>query len=69
MNYLTRMRRRIFGPSEAELVCWEAYQVVGDLLYKAGLFDTDQADKILDNLAECRLVHDDVLPWPAVEGS
>lgn len=44
-------------------VCAEAYQVVGVLLNDLGIFETERADKILDNLSEARLVHQDVLPW------
>jgi hypothetical protein len=54
-------------PSEAELVCAEAYQVVGCLLDQLGLFESEQGQKILDNLSEARMVHQDVLPWAAVE--
>lgn len=50
-------------PSEAEMVCAEAYQVVGCLLSDLGLFETEPARKILDNLSEARMVHQDVLPW------
>lgn len=50
-------------PSEAEMVCAEAYQVVGCLLSDLGLFETEAARKILDNLSEARRVHQDVLPW------
>lgn len=51
--------------SEAAEVCAEAYQVVGSLLSDVGMFGTEQGDKILDNLLACRMVHKDVLPWPA----
>lgn len=44
-------------------VCAQAYQVVGCLLHDLGVFGTERADKILDNLSEGRIVHDDVLPW------
>ena len=50
---------------EAAEVCAEAYQVVGSLLSDLGQFDTERADKILDNLSQHRKVHDDVLPWPS----
>lgn len=50
---------------EAATVCGEAYQVVGSLLSDLGVFDTPEAEKILDNLSEHRLVHNDVLPWPS----
>ena len=51
--------------SEAEQVCAQAYQVVGSLLDDLGQFDSEMGNKILDNLAEARMVHDDVLPWPS----
>lgn len=51
----------------AEEVCAEAYQVVGSLLSDLGIFETDRAEKILDNLSQARLVHDNVLPWQSVE--
>lgn len=54
-------------PSEAEMVCAEAYQVVGCLLSDLGLFETEQARKILDNLSEARRVHQDVLPWESAQ--
>lgn len=46
-------------------VCAEAYQVVGSLLSDLGAFETPKAEKILDNLSQMRMVHDDVLPWPS----
>jgi Lar family restriction alleviation protein len=52
-------------PREAEQVCAEAYQVVGSLLSDLGKFDTPEAEKILDNLSQAKLVHKDVLPWPS----
>jgi hypothetical protein len=52
-------------PKEAEQVCAEAYQVVGSLLSDLGKFDTPEAEKILDNLSQAKLVHKDVLPWPS----
>src|SRR5262245_59331042 len=52
-------------PTQAELVCAEAYQVVGSLLADVGQFDSEAAQKVLDNLSEARMVHDDVLPWPS----
>jgi hypothetical protein len=54
---------------ELERICAEAYQVVGSLLSDLGKFDTPEAGKILDNLSQCRLVHDDVLPWPSYESA
>ncbi len=49
----------------AVAVCAEAYQVVGSMLSDLGQFETDRAEKILDNLSQARMVHDDVLPWPS----
>ncbi|MBT2322564.1 hypothetical protein J7E62_09420 [Variovorax paradoxus] len=53
-------------PSEATLVCYEAYQVVGSLLSDIGQFHTDSASKILDNLSQAKLMHKDVLPWASL---
>lgn len=50
-------------PHPAELVCAQAYQVVGVLLDAVGMFDTDKGTHILDNLSEAQVVHDDVLPF------
>jgi hypothetical protein len=52
---------------QVEQVCGEAYQVAGVLLSDTGQFDTDHGNKILDNLSQMRMVHDDVLPWESVE--
>ncbi|WP_143694618.1 hypothetical protein [Variovorax sp. JS1663] len=51
-------------PSEAQLVCYEAYQVVGSMLSDLRQFGSEIGDKILDNLSAAKLVHKDVLPWP-----
>lgn len=50
---------------EVKTVCAQAYQVMGVLLSDAGRLDSPEAVKILDNLAEQRLRHTDVLPWAA----
>ena len=55
----------MYGDGGAAQVCGEAYQVVGSLLEDLGIFDTPQAVKILDNLAQAKQVHADVLPWPS----
>ena len=47
------------------LLCAEAYQVVGSLLSDLGQFDTEKGRKVLDNLSQGCVVHDDVLPWPS----
>ena len=52
---------------EAAEVCGEAYQVVGSLLSDLGIFETERARKILDNLSQHRMVHRDVLPWESCE--
>lgn len=57
----------IYAETEAKTVCAEAYQVVGSLLSDLGQFESDIGQKILDNLHEFRMVHDDVLPWPSFE--
>lgn len=51
--------------TQAELVCWEAYNVVGSLLIDLNKHDTPEAERILDNLSQARKVHDNVLPWPS----
>lgn len=51
---------------EMREVLAEAYQVVGCLLSDLDIFHEDRATKILDNLNEGRLVHQDVLPWESV---
>jgi hypothetical protein len=48
---------------ELEEVCAESYQVVGMLADMAGVFETEAVSAALDNLAEARLVHTDVLPF------
>lgn len=50
---------------ELRTICAEAYQVVGSLLSDLGKFNMPEAEKILDNLSQQRLVHNDVLPWPS----
>lgn len=59
---LVQLREAVKYPEAAE-VCAEAYQVVGVLLDALDLFDTPEGEKILDNLSEHRMVHNDVLPW------
>lgn len=51
---------------ELEEVCGEAYQVVGCLLDDLGDFNSDRAEKILDNLSLARMKHKDVLPWESI---
>nr|WP_230847442.1 hypothetical protein [Pluralibacter gergoviae] len=49
-------------------VCAEAYQVVGVMAEALGVFDDAAVQKVMDNLAQQKLVHCDVLPFslPAV---
>ena len=51
--------------SDAEQVCYEAYQVVGSMLEDLGQFGSGRSWKVLDNLNQAKKVHDDVLPWPS----
>ena len=66
---LRKIRRQERPHSEAALVCYEAYQVVGSLLSDLGKFGTPEGDKILDNLSQARRIHLDVLPWASYEQS
>jgi hypothetical protein len=59
-----KLLRRI---DELKTVCAESYQVVGSLLSDLGLFETDEAERVLDNLAAAKPVHGNVLPWPSFE--
>lgn len=53
---------------ELETICAEAYQCVAVLAIAANEFeDNPQVIKLLDNLCEARLVHDDVLPFSVKE--
>ena len=60
-------RDRFKRITDAELVCAEAYQVVGSLLDDLGAFESECADKILDNLASAKMLHTDVLPWNKIQ--
>lgn len=42
----------------------DAYQIIGHLLYVAGLFDTPEGQRVLDYFAAELEVCDDFLPWP-----
>lgn len=66
LPYSQEIAERLEYP-EAARVCAEAYQAVGSMLSDLGQFDTPHGEKLLDNLSEHRLVHDDVLPWPSFE--
>ncbi|WP_227013087.1 hypothetical protein [Enterobacter cloacae complex sp. P47BA] len=44
-------------------VCAEAYQVVGVMAEALGVFDDAAIQKVMDNLAQQKLVHCDVLPF------
>lgn len=64
IDEIERLRAR-----EEELcsICAMAYQVVGSMLSDLGQFGAGVGIKILDNLSQQKLVHDDVLPWPSFE--
>lgn len=49
--------------TELEEICAEAYQVVGVLAYKGGVFNTLPVIKILDNLSASQMIHKDILPF------
>ena len=66
LPYSQEIAERLKYP-EAALVCAETYQAVGSMLSDLGQFDAPHGEKLLDNLSEHRLVHDDVLPWPSFE--
>jgi hypothetical protein len=58
------------GRSEAEQVCHETYAAIGTILFDLAESGHPQAEKLLDNLSEARLVHKDVLPFadnPAIK--
>lgn len=50
---------------ELQMICAEAYQVVGTLSYEAGRFDEEKTIKLLDNLSQHKMIHEDVLPYPS----
>lgn len=49
----------------SERLLGEAYQVIAALAIDCGRFDDRHVINALDNLAELRSVHDDVLPFPS----
>lgn len=56
------------APDEAKLVCYETYAALGAFLMDLAEKGHPQAEKLLDNLSEARLVHADVLPFADVAG-
>ncbi|VAE94193.1 hypothetical protein [Enterobacter hormaechei] len=50
-------------PDDLPTVCAEAYQVVGVMAEALGVFDDAAIQKVMDNLAQQKLVHCDVLPF------
>lgn len=48
---------------EKEETLAEAYVIVGNLLIETGLFDHPNSQKLLDMLAEQKVIHKDLLPW------
>ncbi|EEU9533588.1 hypothetical protein FXI37_03830 [Escherichia coli] len=60
--------RALKEAEELEQVCAEAYQVVALLADACGVFETSEGvSKMLDNLSECRMVHNDILPFSVDE--
>lgn len=53
--------------AELEVLCAEAYQVIGILADEAGVFNTLPVIKILDNLSASQMIHKDVLPFTLEE--
>ena len=51
---------------ELERVCRELYQVIGSLANYAGVFDHPDVIRAMDNAADSRLTHKNLLPWPHV---
>lgn len=60
------IRQLLHVRKEKEKICAQAYQVVGSLLNDLGVVNTPEAEKILDNLSQSCVVHDDVLPWESI---
>jgi hypothetical protein len=45
-------------------ICIESYQVVSALAFKLGIFESSvKIGEVLDNLSQCKLIHDDILPF------
>jgi Lar family restriction alleviation protein len=62
-------RAALAAPSPAETVCYETYAAIGTILVGLAERGHPQAEKLLDNLSEARLVHKDVLPFEDVPPS
>lgn len=48
---------------ELQRICQESYVVVGFLSNSIGQIDFDQIERALANLEQCRIVHENVLPF------
>jgi hypothetical protein len=69
VEQVIRFREAAFARiNELEMICAEAYQVVGTLLDDCGRFGDEDGDKILDNLSQHRMIHQDVLPFASKRG-
>lgn len=55
--------------AELEGICADAYQVVGVMATDVDMFGHEHTRKILDNLSQAKLVHEDVLPYPCAPQS
>lgn len=51
--------------TEKDKVLAEAYIVVGSLLMDLDAFDHPLAQHVLDNLAQQKRVHKNIIPWPS----
>jgi hypothetical protein len=57
---MTRLSSKL---REYEIICAEAYQIIGVLAHDANRFFDDDVTKILDNLSMQEIVHENILPF------
>lgn len=62
---IAELQEQLCALEESDLVtiCAETYQVVGLLSEAIGVFNDPAIQKVMDNLAQQKLVHSDVLPF------
>lgn len=48
---------------ELEILCAEAYIVIGYLAERCGVFDNELVVKVMDNLSEHKVIHEDIIPF------
>lgn len=51
---------------EKQKLLRQLYQIIGSMLSDMGLFESERGQKLLDNIYAERVLHDDLLPWPAL---